>query len=85
MGDERKCYAGDLGTDHLGKTVRVETVSGAEVADGLCEIRHWLPTGAAPRTWLQFKNVRPAVGSSPQLSLQSVGFEVDPTTVVTVL
>ncbi len=80
MADERKCFAGDLGTDQLGKRVTIETATGAVVTDVLTDVWHSRRDGEA-KTLVRFANVMPVESFTPFGN----GFDVDPVTTATVL
>lgn len=84
MTDERITYAGDLGTDAIGKRVKVQTASGAIVTDELVGVLHLAGVGDGPaKTSVRFANTRPPFDiGRPEV----VGefFDVDPLSIATV-
>lgn len=73
MSDERKIFAGQLGTDQLGKRVRVKVLSGAVIEDMLMMVRH-----EAKVTIVGLASLVPSREFGD-------GFATDPAEVVTVL
>lgn len=96
MADERKCHAGDLGTDQIGRFVKVMTDGAVVVQDRLVAVMHSshqssvMPAspvvtteGWEPRTWVQLEHVAPQ--DSMQFGPWGNGFEVRSDSEVTVL
>lgn len=94
MSDERKCYAGDLSSDALGKTVRVTYKNGnieSTVTDVLREVRHHMvgggrgiPSPPVAKTTMFFEGTRWTENAGLLVS-REVGLTVDDTLEVTVL
>lgn len=80
MSDERKCFAGDLGTGQLGKRVTVSAKSGVVVTDTLRDVWHCTGGDGAVETWVRLVNV----GPEERLTFRE-GFSLDPSSTVTVL
>jgi hypothetical protein len=57
MADERKCFAGDLGTDQIGRVIEVVLDDGGRMADELASVRHDLDGAGQKRTRVQFKHI----------------------------
>lgn len=73
MADERKCYAGDLGSDALGKTVMVPATHGERARSGVVrEVVHFL--GVSPRrarTQVVLEPARGELSGAPMVELDS--------------
>ncbi|MBF4603725.1 hypothetical protein [Curtobacterium sp. VKM Ac-2884] len=69
MADERKCYAGDLGSDALGKTVAVPVtgLDGAHTGT-LSLVSHFMGVAGKPVTELRFSPSE-VLGSSKVLTV----------------
>lgn len=57
MADDRKCYAGDLTSDVLGKVVRVKVDERTVIEDVVLLVEHRLGIADAPVTRIMFENV----------------------------
>lgn len=69
MADERKCYAGDLGSDALGKTVAVPQSGLDEAHAGtLALVSHFVGVAGKPVTELRFAPAE-LLGSSRVLTV----------------
>ncbi len=83
MSDERKCFAGDLGTDQLDRFVTVQVGGGTVITDRIWSVTHQFGDDGGPdETLVHFVNV-PDPRSRNGFS--SSGWKVDPETEVTVL
>ncbi|PZF60979.1 hypothetical protein DEI92_04990 [Curtobacterium sp. MCBD17_034] len=67
MADERKCYAGDLSSDVLGKRIRIRPMAGEPRGDA---VQHYLATGDERRTLIDFESE--ATTSVPDTELVEV-------------
>jgi hypothetical protein len=58
MSDERKCFAGDLGTDQIGRVIEVTVEDGGKMSDELVAVRHTISVDkTSKRTYVHFKHI----------------------------
>jgi hypothetical protein len=57
MADERKCFAGDLTSDVLGKVIRLRVDGQTVIEDVVINVEHSIGIHGEPVTFVAFENV----------------------------